>query len=64
VWGYILEVEREGKRSDYSCNYKGSWNNIHPESGEGKARGQITVMTAKEAGTMYTLEVERCQEVR
>jgi hypothetical protein len=34
---YSLEVERDDKRSDYGCNCKASWNNIHPGGGE---RGQ------------------------
>jgi hypothetical protein len=33
---YNLGVEREGKRSDHSCNCKGTKNDIQPGGGEGR----------------------------
>jgi len=32
---YSLEVEREGKRSDHICDFKGSRDDIQSEGGEG-----------------------------
>jgi len=55
---YFLEVEREGKRSDHSCDYKGSKDDVLPGGGKG-ARGQIMIVTVKGARTTYKLEVER-----
>jgi len=35
---YSLEVERGGKMSDHSCDYKGSRDNIQAGTGEGGKR--------------------------
>jgi len=32
---YNLEAEREGKKSDHACDYKGGRNNIQAAGGEG-----------------------------
>jgi len=56
---YGLEVERGGKRSDHSCDGRGSRDDIRPGGGEWGARGQITVVTVEGAGTTtYSLEME------
>jgi len=54
---HFLEMEREGKRSDHSCDCKGSKDDAHTVE-RGK-RGQDIVATTKGAGTTYGLEVER-----
>jgi len=40
---YLLEVEREGKRSDHGCDCKGSRDNIQSGGGEGgeEVRSQL-----------------------
>jgi hypothetical protein len=55
---YSLDVQMGGKRSDHSCNCRGSRDAIQ-SGGRGGARGQITVVTLKGARVTYSLEVER-----
>jgi hypothetical protein len=51
--------------SDHRCDCKGSRDNVPAGGEEGTQWGQITDVTAKGAGTMYNLEVEReCDGVR
>ena len=42
---YSLEVERGGKRSDHSCDHKGSRDDIQSEGGEGgqEVRSQLSL---------------------
>ena len=56
---YSLEVERGGKRSDHSCDYKGRRDNIQSGGGEGWGRGQVMVVTAMGPRMTYLLKVER-----
>src|SRR5436305_1274640 len=45
--------------SDHGCDCKGSGDDVPSGGGEGAGWGQITDATAKRAGRMHKLEVER-----
>ena len=47
---YSLEVEREGRRSDHSCNCKGTKNDILPGDGESRQEVRSQLQLQREQG--------------
>ena len=61
---YSLEVERRGKRSDHSCDCKGSRDNIQPGGGKGGKRSDHGCDCKGSRGNIQSGGGERGQEVR